>query len=183
MVLSGTISDTIEAERTAFPRISLPTVEAIAKEVREQLGGLWMGSIYREQILPKRTRAAQLHKTARGERVEIFHTLLGIELKTGNHRLLCPDLATARYLAVWARVGCTSVAVPYDITQISYLSDELESSWHRMLLLVEHVAANRTEAFRSRTRALLLRDLKAEIERDGAGPTVPVFNQNTRQRK
>ena len=73
-------------------------------------------------------------------RVEIQHTLLGVELKLGRKRLLCPDLATARYLSVFARLGCQDVALPYDITKISQLADELESSWYRMLLLAEQEA-------------------------------------------
>ncbi len=73
-------------------------------------------------------------------RVVIQHTLLGVELKLGRKRLLCPDLATARYLSVFARIGCQDVAVPYDITKISHLADELESSWYRMLLLADQEA-------------------------------------------
>jgi hypothetical protein len=104
-------------------------------------------------------------------------------LKVGKRRLLCPDLATARYLAVFARLGVEAVAVPYDITQISRVADELESSWFRMLTLAEHLTAGRSARLRGLVRARLVADLRAEIARLGAGKAVPEFNQNTKQRR
>jgi hypothetical protein len=74
------------------------------------------------------------------------------------------------------------VAVPYDITKVSLLADELESSWHRMLLLADHNAAGRTEAFRARIHGLLIAKLRAEITAAGAGSRVPEFKQSTKQR-
>src|SRR6185312_15791945 len=97
-----------------------------------------------------RTRAYAFEQIKPRARIEIQHTLLGVELKIGSRRLLCPDLATARYLSVFARAGCAHVAVPYDITKISQLADELESSWHRMLLLANHHAAAESEALKNR---------------------------------
>jgi hypothetical protein len=143
-----------------------------------------MPRIYRERILRLRTRSHHLDVPARaGGGVEVQHTLLGVELKMGRRRTFCPDLATARYLAVFARAGCTDVAVPYDITQISSLADELESSWHRMLLLIDKAAEKRSQTFRSRLRASLLGEVRAEITEAGAGTPVPQFNQNTKQRR
>lgn len=158
------------------------TIENTAAEIKHVLGSLWLGTIYREQILTLRTRAAQIRPAARNEAIEPRHTLLGIELKIGRHRQHCPDLATARYLAVWSRAGCPDIALPYDITQISRLADELESGWHRMLLLVGYTTANRSPAFGSRVRGLLLHSLRAEIAQAGAGRAIPIFNQNTKQR-
>ncbi len=159
---------------------SLPTVDTLAAEAKESLGDAWLPEIYRTHIRPLRTRSYTLHPAHR-ETTEIQHTLLGIELKAGRHRTLCPDLATARYLAVWTRAGCSSIAVPYDITKISRLADELESAWHRMLLLIEHSAAERKPAFRFRVRAKLLTELQGEISQAGAGASIPQFNQNTKQ--
>ncbi|MBV9960286.1 MAG: hypothetical protein JO360_17805 [Acidobacteria bacterium] len=153
------------------------------EEVREALGEMWLPRLYRERILKLRTRSHALPVQAKANRVEIQHTLLGVELKTGRRRILCPDLATARYLAVFARAGCTEVAVPYDITKISLLADELESSWHRMLLLVERAAAERSPAFRTRVRSALIADIRREIAEAGAGTVIPQFNQNTKQRR
>jgi hypothetical protein len=108
--------------------------------------------------------------------------LLGVELKTGRRRLLCPDLATARYLSVFARAGCEHVAVPYDITKVSQFADELESSWHRMFLLADHHAAGKSEALKNRIRRLLVGKIKAEISEAGAGTSIPEFKQSTKQR-
>lgn len=169
------------AKVTATAKRAAPLARAVA-EIRDALGELWMPRIYRERILSLRTRAHHLDVPARVKNVEVQHTLLGVELKVGRRRVLCPDLATARYLAVLARAGCSDMAVPYDITQISKLADELESSWHRMLLLIEKAAEQRTAAFRSRLRTLLLGEVRAEISEAGAGTPVPQFNQNTKQR-
>lgn len=152
------------------------------EEIKARLGERWLPRIYRERILPMRTRAHHLSLSAKKATVEIQHTLLGVELKVGRHRMTCPDLATARYLAVFARAGCADVAVPYDISRISSLADELESSWHRMLLLIEHVAGARATAFRSRLRNLLIGEARREIAEAGAGTAIPQFNQSTKQR-
>src|SRR4030095_6168549 len=118
------------------------TAEDYAEQVRTELGDAWLPHIYRERVRSKRTRSYRFEGLNKKSRVEIQHTLLGVELKAGRRRLLCPDRATARYLSVSRPAGCREVAVPYDITRISQLADELESSWHRMFLLAQHHAAN-----------------------------------------
>ncbi len=95
--------------------------------------------------------------------------------------MLCPDLATARYLAVFARLGCPQVAIPYDITKISQVADELESSWHRMLLLSDQQAAGRTAAFRARLRRQLIGKVRDDITEAGAGKRMPEFRKSTKQ--
>jgi len=156
--------------------------ESYAKKIQEQLGETWLPRIYRDRILKLRTRSYQFENAKPSERVVIQHTLLGVELKVGRRRLLCPDLATARYLSVFARLGCGAVAVPYDITKISHLADELESSWYRMLLLVEQEARTESTRLRGRLRGLLLAKIRAEIEEAGPGTRVPEFRQSTKQR-
>lgn len=166
-----------------MPVLRMASIAQSVEEIKASLGEMWLPRIYRERILPMRTRSHQLHAATKKADVDIQHTLLGVELKIGRHRMSCPDLATARYLAVFARAGCTDVAVPYDISRISRLADELESSWHRMLLLVEHIAGRRGLPFRSRLRNLLINDARREIAEAGAGTAIPQFNQNTRQRR
>ena len=156
--------------------------DALAEEIKGALAEAWLPRIYRERILPLRTRSYQLPPAPRAAEVAVQHTLLGIELKIGRKRLSCPDLATARYLAVFARLAVAAVAVPYDITRTSPLADELESSWQRMLLLIEHRAAGRSAAFRARVRRLLVAAARREIAEAGAGADRPQFNQNTKQR-
>src|SRR5678816_4874272 len=107
--------------------------EDYAQLIHDQLGDAWLTQIYR-RILKLRTRSYHFEIARKSNQISIQHTLLGVELKVGRRRLSCPDLATARYLSVFARAGCNHVAVPYDITNISHLADELESSWFRMLL-------------------------------------------------
>ena len=156
--------------------------EDIAAEINRQLGDSSIEAIYRDRVLRERTRRYELRAPARAARVEILHTLLGIELKIGNRRLLCPDLATARYLSVFARLGCDCVALPYDITQISMIADELESAWQRMALLVEHFTAGRSGRLRALVQRRLIADARTNIYELGAGAKFPEFNQKTRQR-
>ena len=161
-----------------------PTLNDLAKSVRAELGGEWLPLLYHERVKTLRTRAFKLPIAPKGSAdVEVQHTLLGVELKIGRRRVSCPDLATARYLAVFARVGCAEVAVPYDITKISRLADELERAWQRALLLAEHLAAGRAQAFRTRLKSFIVGLAREEIVAEGAGAAVPAFNQNTRQRR
>jgi hypothetical protein len=159
------------------------TVQECASEIKEQLKDAWIGKIYVEQIRSLRTRSFHLGVSEKENSVEVMHTLLGVEIKTGRKRITCPDLATARYLAVFARIGCGDVAVPYEINRISLIADALESSWHRMILLTASVAADRAATFQSRVRKTLVDELRREIRQAGAGQSIPQFNQNTKQRR
>jgi len=150
-------------------------VETYVQKIQEQLAETWLPRIYRERILKLRTRSYHFENLNPSARITIQHTLLGVELKAGRRHLLCPDLATARYLSVFARIGCKDVALPYDITKISPLADELESSWYRMLLLLEQEARAETARFKGRLRGLLLAKIRAEIAEAGAGTRVPEF--------
>src|SRR6266496_264913 len=116
----------------------------LLSNIEETMGDSWLPRVYRELILKMRTRSYEFPTLPKQADPQIHHTLLGVELKVGRRRMLCPDLATARYLAVFARLGCKSVAIPYDITRVSLVADELESSWHRMLLLADSITTART---------------------------------------
>jgi hypothetical protein len=158
-----------------------PSANDLASALETKMGEAWLPRIYRERILKMRTRSYEFPALPRRAVPRIHHTLLGIELQVGRRRMLCPDLATARYLAVFARAGCHAVAIPYDITRISQVADELESSWHRMFLLLDEVT--RDERTRARTRRLLVTRLQEEIASAGAGPRVPEFARSTKQRR
>ena len=161
-----------------------PRLGDLAEEIKSELGDEWLPALYRERIRTLRTRSFQLPAAPkRASDVEVQHTLLGVELRVGRRRVSCPDLATARYLAVFARAGCSEVAVPYDITKISRLADELERAWQRMTLLADHLAAGRAQGFRTRLKKFIVETARVEIIAEGAGAAVPAFNQNTRQRR
>jgi hypothetical protein len=155
--------------------------EILAK-LKQKAGADWLPVIYRDKIRVLRTRVMPLNVPLKENRTDILYTLLGIELKVGKQRIACPDLATARYLQVFARLGCAIVAIPYDITKISVLADELEHAWQRLLLLLEQAENHLPTQIRS-LRSTLVRELRREIEEIGAGDAVPQFNQNTKQRR
>jgi hypothetical protein len=76
-----------------------------------------------------------------------------------------------------------AVAVPYDITQVSRAADELESAWHRTMLLADHLTAGRSARLRGLVQSRLVALARAEVENLGAGAARPTFVQDTRQRR
>lgn len=173
------------ALKSRVTRPAQSSADELLLQIKTDMGDSWLPRIYRERILTLRTRSYVFPPTTRRgskqSQPEVQHTLLGIELKVGHTRMLCPDLSTARYLAIFARAGCAAVAIPYDITRISHLADELESSWHRMLLLADSLAGARSEAFATRIRSLLIGKVRDEISDAGAGTRIPEFKQSTKQ--
>ena len=155
--------------------------EEFLTRIQADLGEVWLPRIYRERILKMRTRAYRFPQLSRRAIPEIHHTLLGIELKAGKHRMLCPDLPTARYLLVFARLRTLAVAIPYDITKISHVADELESSWQRMLLLADKLTRGLGLTFRTRVRQQLIGKVRTEIADAGPGARIPEFKESTRQ--
>jgi hypothetical protein len=153
----------------------------ITAEIREKLGAEWIPEIYRE-IRGGRTRSYRMEIPSKENRAEILHTLLGIELKVGKLRLSCPDLSTARFLRVFARIGCGEVAIPYDITEIPVLADRLDSAWHKALLFFEEAAAGKAPQVKGKLRSALVKQMRSEIEKEGAGEMMPLFNTPTRKR-
>lgn len=88
----------------------------IVTDVKDKCAENWIPAIYGKKIRVQRTRSYHLDIPVRENRADIQYTLLGIELKVGRKRFACPDLATARYLLVFARIGCRDFALPYDIS-------------------------------------------------------------------
>ena len=153
---------------------------SVVDDIRASLGNNWLADLYQE-VRNGRTRSYHLDIPAKENQPEILHTLLGIELKVGNRRFACPDLATARYLRIFARIGCSDFAVPYDITRISVVADAMDTAWHQTLLLVQRY---KTSAIGSaRTRSAMIRKLREEIREIGPGDAMPRFDRETKQRK
>ena len=143
--------------------------------LKVDLGELWIPAIYGEKVRPLRTRRVQISIPERENSPEISHTLLGIEMKVGKLRIATPDLATARYLRVFARLGCSEVAVPYDISKISGIADLLETGWQRMNLLLEGTT--------KRDRNRVIKTARSEVADLGAGEVMPEFNTPTRRQQ
>ena len=150
-------------------------------EIRQQLRDTWIADLYLERVRAQRTRAFHLDIHERENKPEILHTLLGVELKIGNRRFACPDLATALYMRVFARIGVRDFAVPYDITKISLIADELETAWQKLVLSIESWP-DRSPNAKRRARAELIGILRSEINEIGPGEIMPKFDRETRQR-
>lgn len=152
-------------------------------QVAQALGNRALPALYERLALSQRTRRFELFSAPclRRPVVQVQHTLLGIELKVGRRRLGCPDLATARYLAVFARLGVSAVAVPYDISQLPRIADELETAWQQFLLTAESRLRAYSPREKSWARNRLLDRARQSIEALGAGAARPSFVQTTRQ--
>jgi hypothetical protein len=155
----------------------------LVEHIRNALAGEWLPTIYSDKIRTQRTRAIRLDIPARENQVEIQYTLLGIELRVGRRRFPCPDLAAARYMRVFARLGCRDLAIPYDITRISAAADELETSWQRTLILANEVAAGRTSRSLAQIRSRLIRTIRQQVDAIGPGDAMPRFDRQTKQRQ
>jgi hypothetical protein len=86
-------------------------------------------------------------------------------------------------MRVFARLGCRSFAIPYDITKISTLADELETVWQRALLMLETKSAGGTDQELKRNRSLLFKSIRSRIADIGPGDLMPEFKQSTKQRQ
>src|SRR5688572_15348523 len=144
-------------------------------DIKREMADGWLPTLYSTKVRTLRTRAYSLEIPERENAAEIMHTLLGIELKVGRRRFACPDLATARYMRVFARLGCREFAIPYDITRISTAADELETAWQRSGLILDAHAKGQTEAAHRRTRSQLVKSIRSEIIGIGPGERMPEF--------
>ena len=151
-------------------------------DIREELAENWLPDIYAAKVRPQRTRSVHIDVPLRENAAEIQYTLLGIEVKVGKRRFACPDLATARYMRVFARLGVLDFAVPYDITKISVVADELETAWQRTILLADARSRTLSEQARKRFRNQLIKAIRTEIAEIGAGDAMPAFDKATSQR-
>ena len=155
----------------------------IAEKIANDCGEAWIPEIYASKVRSQRTRSYSLDLPERLNRVDILHTLLGIEIKAANRRIASPDYSTARYIRTFARLGCREFAIPYDISRISTIADELEAAWHRTMLLInEHMKGKSVQAV-GRARGAVIRAMRTEIYEAGAGPKMPKFDRPTKQRK
>ena len=154
----------------------------IAGDIRASMGADWLPDIYQQKVRSGRTRSISLEVPERRNEALIEYTLLGIELRVGKTRFSCPDLATARYMRVFARVGCREFAVPYDITRISAIADEMETSWQRMLLLIDERTRSNTPRLRTLATSKTIRSIRDDLNDIGPGDLMPAFDRETRQR-
>jgi len=151
--------------------------------IRSHLDSEWIPEIYEAKIRTQRTRSIKIEIPAKPNEAEIQYTLLGIELKVGKRRFAAPDLATARYMRVFARIGVSEFAIPYDITRISVVADELETAWQKLLLLIGTETTDLSESGRSRFRNAAIRSIRENVVSIGAGAAMPTFDRETRQRR
>jgi hypothetical protein len=155
----------------------------ILQDIRNSFGDDWLSDIYRDRIRTQRTRLVKIDVPEKINPAVIQYTLLGIELKVRQTRIACPDLATARYIRVFARCGIREFAVPYDITKISVAADDLETAWQRLSIRADEYGSGLPERSRAMLHPRLARLVRDEVRSIGAGELMPLFDRETKQRK
>ena len=150
------------------------TATDILAEIERSQAESFLPRIYAERVLSQRTRRFKLPAARTGAPVEIQESLLGVEVKTGRHRIICPDRETARYIAVFVQLGCKEIAIPYDITKVSELAERIEESWSQTLKLAKEFCNEGNQTSRI-TPVRVLSALRERLEREGAGPNFPLF--------
>jgi hypothetical protein len=85
-------------------------------------------------------------------------------------------------MLVFARLGCREFAIPYDITRISTVADELETEWQRTGLILDAHTKGLPETAYRRARSQLVKSIRAELAEIGPGEKMPEFIQSTKQR-
>ena len=98
-------------------------------------GSTSLVEIYRRQVLPVRTRTIRL--PGRKSPARILTTLLGYEVLASRKRIQCPDMVTARYLKLFAELGCRTIKLPYDPTATARLLPELEGCIEKIVSGIE----------------------------------------------
>ena len=146
-------------------------------EIRDKLAGEWIPAIYRDKVRSQRTRSYRMEIPEKENRADVQHTLLGVELKVGKIRLACPDLSTARFLLVFARIGCRDVALPYDITEDTGPGRRDRIRLAENLLYLEESAGAKSPQVKGKMRSALIRRIRDEISEIGAGEMMPSFDK------
>jgi hypothetical protein len=150
-------------------------VADILAEIERSQGDSFLTRIYSDRVLSQRTRRFKLPSARTGTRPEISISLLGVEIKVGRRRIVCPDRDTARYLAVFVQLGCKEIAIPYDITKVRELADLIEESWEETLRLVDRWCVESKDSSQV-SRSRVLTALREGLQREGSGPDFPPFS-------
>lgn len=111
-------------------------------------------SIYSEKVLATRTRRIEL--LGRKCDPQIIKGFLGYELKLQRRRITCPDMVTARYLRVFAKLGAAAIEIPYNPAETASIVPELEDQLQRIEQLTQE-GADSPEIRRERATRLFRR--------------------------
>ena len=80
----------------------------------------------------------------------IINTLLGFELQIRDRRFTCPDMATARFLRIFAKIGVSEVMVPLDPTLTADILPEIEKNWNEFSRICRELESGERKALARR---------------------------------
>lgn len=132
-----------------------------------------LAGIYREKVLPIKTRTIQL--LGRKGSARIMTTLLGYEVQSARKRIQCPDLVTARYLKLFMELGCRSIRLPYDPTVTAALVPQFEAALQGIGAEVRRLFP-RDRALQLYVTRRIYRIIRARLRARPAPPPAPAPN-------
>ena len=144
-------------------RVERGDVEGVAEKASEAIDELV--DFYRGEVIPHPCRRVNLPgRRCRDPRIII--TLLGFELQIRDKRISCPDLATAEYLKIFARIGTPELLMPINPTITADILDEMKRLWENF-----DAACRKMEADGQKSKAGRLHGkLKEKIESETLNP-------------
>jgi hypothetical protein len=141
MSLPGLMALYADGERVAIRSERIPHKKILLALQDSEHGLKNLAAIYREKVLPNKTRSIPL--LGRKCTARITQTLLGYEVKASYKRIHCPDLVTARYLKIFAALGCRRIRLPYDPSITARLVPELELGMEALATGVRNIFPDR----------------------------------------
>jgi hypothetical protein len=130
MALPGVLDLVRGGKRIAISNRRIPHKKILEAFLETESGSEDLVGIYRERVLPIKTRTIQL--LGRKGIARIMKTLLGYEVQASYKRIQCPDLVTARYLKLFSELGCRSIRLPYDPTVTAALIPRFEATMQEL---------------------------------------------------
>ena len=133
-------------------------LDLLVQNVLDRIGEDNLATFYKDRIATVPCYSLDLPKPE--EPIEIENLLFGWRLKIGKKAIDCSSEAQARYLRVFAEMGCDQTLVPKDDDYLSSIVNQWESLFEKaQAALQEHTSS----ILQSKTRDLLIHTVWATL--------------------
>jgi type I restriction enzyme M protein len=130
----------------------------LAQNVLDRIGEDNLATFYKHRIAAVPCYSLDLPKPEKPIKIE--NSLFGWRLKIGKKTIDCPNEAQARYLRVFAEMGCDQTLVPKDDAYLSSIVNQWESLFEKaQAALQEHTSS----ILQNKTRDLLIHTVWATL--------------------
>jgi len=133
-------------------------LDLLVQNVLDRIGEDNLATFYKDRIATVPCYSLDLPKPE--EPIEIENLLFGWRLKIGKKAIDCSSETQARYLRVFAEMGCDQTLVPKDDTYLSSIVNHWESLFEKaQAALQEHTSS----ILQNKTRDLLIHTVWATL--------------------